>query len=352
MKASDTLILAGDIGGTKTDLAVFSPTRGVRAPLAEATFVSRNYPSLKALVHQFLSRIETKVDRAGFGVAGPVVSGKAMTTNLPWVMDEDTLAQELGLSSVRLFNDLQAVAAAVPHLSTSDLHPLNQGRAAAGAAIAVIAPGTGLGEAYLVWDGARYRACPSEGGHADFAPANVREAGLLAYLRERFEHVSYERVCSGMGFPNIVAYLKESGAAEEPGWLTERLAAAEDPMPVIVDAALDAKRPCSLCRTALDMFVSILGAEAGNLALKVMAAGGVYLSGGIAPRILPALQADPFLKAFRGKGRMRKLMNEIPIHVILNPKAALLGAADQILATGRRPVGATETETPQAFRQH
>jgi glucokinase len=344
MKASDAAILAGDIGGTKTHLAVFSSTRGVHAPLAEATFASRDYPSLGAIVREFLSRIETKVDRAGFGVAGPVVRGKATITNLPWVMDEETLARELGLSSVDLFNDLQAIAAAVPHLGANDLHPLNRGRAAAGAAIAIIAPGTGLGEAYLVWDGARYRAYPSEGGHAGFAPADVRQAGLLAYLRERFEHVSFERVCSGMGFPNIFAFLKQSGGAEEPQWLAERLAAAEDPMPVIVEAALDATRPCGLCRAALEMFVSILGAEAGNLALKVMATGGVYLGGGIPPRILPALQAGLFLKAFRGKGRMTALMNDIPIHVILNPKAALLGAAGQTLSADRKTVGPMETE--------
>lgn len=344
MKASDAAILAGDIGGTKTHLAVFSSTRGVHASLAEATFASRDYPSLGAIVREFLSRIETKVDRAGFGVAGPVVRGKATITNLPWVMDEETLARELGLSSVDLFNDLQAIAAAVPHLGAGDLHPLNRGRAAAGAAIAVIAPGTGLGEAYLVWDGARYRAYPSEGGHADFAPADARQAGLLAYLRERFEHVSFERVCSGMGFPNIFAFLKQSGGAEEPQWLAERLAASEDPMPVIVEAALDATRPCGLCRAALEMFVSILGAEAGNLALKVMATGGVYLGGGIPPRILPALQAGLFLKAFRGKGRMTALMNNIPIHVILNPKAALLGAAGQTLSADRKTVGPMETE--------
>lgn len=327
MNASDAAILAGDIGGTKTDLVVFSPARGLPDPLAEATFASRDYSSLQALVREFLSGIEREVDRAGFGVAGPVVDGKAVITNLPWAMDEETLARELGLSSVRLFNDLEAVAAAVPRLGAGDLHPLHCGRASAQGTIAVIAPGTGLGEAYLVWDGTRYRAHPSEGGHAGFAPADAQQAGLLAYLRERFEHVSCERVCSGMGFPNIFAFLKESGGAEEPQWLTERLAAAEDPTPVIVAAALDETRPCRLCREALEMFVSILGAEAGNLALKVMATGGVYLGGGIPRRILPALQSGLFLKAFRGKGRMSDLLSEIPIHVILTPKAALLGAA-------------------------
>ncbi|MCU0561310.1 MAG: glucokinase [Desulfobacterales bacterium] len=338
-KAAATLVLAGDIGGTKTDLAVFSSARGVRAPLAQASFASRRYPSLEALVREFLSGIDLEVDRAGFGVAGPVTGGRATITNLPWVMEEQTLARELGIPCVRLFNDLQAVAAAVPLLADDDLHTLSPGRAAAGGAIAVIAPGTGLGEAYLLWCGDGYRAFPSQGGHASFAPADARQAGLLAHLRQRFAHVSCERVCSGMGFPNIFDFLKAREGFEVPGWLAERLAAAEDPMPVIVAAALDEERPCRLCREALETFVAILGAEAGNLALKIMATGGVYLGGGIPRRILPALLAGPFLEAFRRKGRMRPLLEEMPVHVILNPKAALLGAAGRTMDAGRTPPG-------------
>jgi glucokinase len=215
----------------------------------------------------------------------------------------------------------------VPFLEAADLHTLNEGQPAPGGVIAVIAPGTGLGEAFLTWDGSRYRAHASEGGHTDFAPTNALEAGLLRYLLGRFEHVSYERVCSGRGLPNIYAYLKDSGYAEEPPWLAEQLASVEDPNPIIVNAALYGERPCELCVAMLNTFVSILGTEAGNLALKVLATGGVYLGGGIPPRILPALEQEEFIEAFRRKGRMSDLLARVPVHVILNPKVALLGAA-------------------------
>ena len=320
-------MLAGDIGGTKTNLAIFTTGAGLGAPLAEASFPSGDYPSLEALVREFLFRAGAKVERASFGVAGPVVNGQARITNLPWVMDEAKLADALGFSSVHLLNDLLALAHAVPFLTEKDLHVLEKGRAVPGGAIAVVAPGTGLGEAYLTWDGTKYRAYPSEGGHADFAPSNVLEAGLLQYLLDRFEHVSYERVCSGSGLVNIYGYLRERGYAEEPEWLAERLVSAPDRAPVIVEAALDEERPCKLCQATLNMFISILGAEAGNMALKVMASGGVYLGGGIPPRILSGLQSGPFMEAFRRKGRMSKLMEEIPVRLILNPKVALLGAA-------------------------
>ena len=342
MKKPKTVIMAGDIGGTKTSLAIFSSTSGLREPLAEATFASQDYPSLEAIVRKFLSGVETRVDRATFGVAGPVVNGQARITNLPWIVDSVRLADDLGLASVHLLNDLQAIAAAVPSLNEVDIHTLNPGHVVPGGAMAVVAPGTGLGEAYLIWDGTLYRAFPSEGGHADFAPTNAQQAGLLLYLLNRFEHVSYERVCSGSGLPNIYAYLKDSGVAEEPDWLLEQLGAVQDPAPVIVNAALDEDRPCTLCRATLNTFVSILGAVAGNTALKVMASGGVYLGGGIPPRILPALKRGPFMEAFRRKGRMSRLMDEIPVHVILNPKVALLGAACQAMASNCKIGGSIE----------
>jgi glucokinase len=321
------MLLAGDIGGTKTTLAVFSPEAGPRAPLAEATFRSAEYPSLETLAREFLSQVDSKVDRASFGVAGPVASGRAVATNLPWAIDETQLRATLNLSSVRLLNDLTALAHAVPFLESTDLHTLNEGRPVPGGAIAVIAPGTGLGEAFLTWDGSRYHPHPSEGGHADFAPTNALELGLLGHLQDRHGHVSYERVCSGRGLPSIYAYLRDSGRATEPAWLTEQLAAVDDPAPVIVNAALDEDRPCELCAATLGMFASILGAEAGNLALKVLASGGVYLGGGIPPRILPALESEQFLQAFHYKGRFSDLLMQIPVHVILDPKVALLGAA-------------------------
>jgi len=321
------MLLAGDIGGTKTNLAVFSPEDGPRAPLAEATFPSADYPSLEALVREFLSQVSLSVERASFGVAGPVVASRATITNLPWVMEETQLQETLNLSSVRLLNDLNAIAHAVPFLEPADRHTLNAGQQAPDGAMAVVAPGTGLGEAFLTWDGTRYRPHASEGGHADFAPTHPLEVELLRYLQGRFERVSYERVCSGRGLPNIYAYLKDSGYADEPAWLTEQLAAADDPTPIIVNTALDSQKGCELCVATLNAFVSILGAEAGNLALKVLASGGVYLGGGIPPRILPALEQQRFMEAFRRKGRMSDLLARVPVHVILNPKVALLGAA-------------------------
>jgi glucokinase len=321
------MLLAGDIGGTKTSLAIYSPEAGARAPLSEATFPSTQYSNLESLVREFLNQVDMPVERATFGVAGPVVSGRATITNLSWVIDEAELQSALNLSTVRLLNDLEAIGYGVPFLEPEDLHTLNEGQPVSGGAIAVIAPGTGLGEAFLTWDGRRYRSHATEGGHTDFAPTNDRQVGLLRYLLERFDHVSYERVCSGMGLPNIYAYLKDSGYAEEPAWLAGELAAADDPTPVIVNAALDSERPCELCVATLNVFVSILGAEAGNLALKVLATAGVYLGGGIPPRILSILERGPFMESFRSKGRFSDLMSRMPVHVILNPKVALLGAA-------------------------
>jgi glucokinase len=320
------MLLAGDIGGTKTILALYSAESGPHAPLAEATYPSVEYPSLETLASEFLARVNLKVERASFGVAGPVVGGRATVTNLPWVLDEAQLRAALDLSAVHLLNDVLAVAHAVPGLGSVDVRTLNQGAPADGGAIAVIAPGTGLGEAYLTWDGVRYRAFASEGGHTDFGPNTPLEMEMLRFLQQRFDHVSYERICSGIGLPNIYRFLKESGYASEPAWLAEQLA-ADDPTPIIVAAALDTSRPCELCAATLDLFVSALGAEAGNMALKVLATGGVYLGGGIPPRILPLLAGGEFMQAFLRKGRFSELLSRMPVRVILNSKAALLGAA-------------------------
>ena len=323
------MLLAGDIGGTKTSLAIYSAEVGPRKALVEATLPSDRYPSLETLVIDFLTGVDLEPTRASFGVAGPVVDGQATITNLPWIMSETQLQADLGLppGGVRLLNDLAAIANAVPWLESDDLYTLNEGQADPGGAIAVIAPGTGLGEGFLIWDGSRYRAQASEGGHTDFAPTNPLEVDLLRYLLDRFGHVSYERVCSGQGFTNIYAFLKDSGYAEEPAWLAAQLAEADDPNPVIVGAALGGEKQCELCVATLETFVSILGTEAGNMALNLLATGGVYLGGGIPPRILPALEDVRFLEEFRDKGRMSDLMARIPIYVILNPKVALLGAA-------------------------
>jgi glucokinase len=326
------LLLAGDLGGTKTSLAVFSPEAGLRAPLLEGRLPSGRYPSLEALVKDFFKQMQDAgldpqaLDRACFGVAGPVVNGQATITNLPWRISEQQLTGTLGLASVTLINDLAAISQGVPQLAEADYHVLNEGQPAPHGTIAVVAPGTGLGEGFLVWAGTRYRSFPSEGGHVDFAPVNDEQLELRRYLQQRFRHISYERVCSGLGLPNIYAYFKDNGYADEPAWLAEQLAGAGDKTPIIMQAALAEDGP-ALCRATLDMFVSILGAEAGNMALKVMASGGVYLGGGIPPRILPALEQAHFLEAFRSKGRFAEMLGRVPVKVILNPKAALLGAA-------------------------
>lgn len=323
------MLLAGDVGGTKTVLAVFSEEQGPHDPIVEARYPSSRYGRLEAIVREFLETHDYPIDRACFGVAGPVIAGQARITNLPWVMDEGGLRDAFGWRAVRLLNDLEAVAYAVPILERDDLHTLNPGAVMRGGNIAVIAPGTGLGEAFLTWEVSRYRAHASEGGHASFAPANDQELGLLVYLRERkgHGHVSFERVCSGMGVPNLYDYLRDSGYAPEPAWLAEQLAEAVDPTPVIFNAAKDADSPSELCAATVRMFVSILGAEAGNLALKVLATGGVYIGGGIPPRIVPQLESPQFLHAFTHKGRFHEFLSGLQVNVILNPRTALLGAA-------------------------
>ncbi|MBN1261961.1 MAG: glucokinase [Anaerolineae bacterium] len=325
------MLLAGDIGGTKTNLAIYDPEQGIREPLFAETFPSGNFPTLEALVRKFLESVDAPITRVCFGVAGPVVGGRATITNLPWVLDEHGLRRALGVEAVFLINDLTSIAYAVPFLEQSDFRSLNEGRPVPGGAIAVIAPGTGLGEAFLTWGGAHYLAHPSEGGHADFAPVGDTQIEMLTYLKDKFEHVSYERICSGMGLPNIYAFLRDTGRYEEPPWLAEALAKAKDPTPEIVNAALDKERECALCRATLDIFVSVLGSEAGNLALKVLSTGGIFLGGGIPPRILAALEHGQFMNAFLRKGRLSHLLAPMPVAVILNSKAPLLGAAHYAL---------------------
>jgi glucokinase len=321
------LLLAGDVGATKTILAIVSTEKGPEFPVRRATVLSGKYPNLPVLLDEFLGSSNVSVERVRLGVAGPVVEGRVEIMNLAWKVDEGEIRDRLRLSDVKLLNDLVAISCAIPHLNPTDLHTLNVGQPVAEGAIAVIAPGTGLGEGFLVWDGERYTPHPSEGGHADFSPADMQQAELFAYLLGKNGHVSNEQVCSGKGIPNIYAFLKDAGYAPEPGWLAEKLSRNDDPTPVIVDAALSSRKSCPLCEKTLDMFISILGAESGNLALKVLATGGVYIGGGIPPRILPILQRPRFLEAFTHKGRIREIMSNIPVHVILNPSAAVLGAA-------------------------
>jgi len=321
------MLLAGDLGGTKTILALYPSDGDARKPLVQARYVSKDYASLTRMLDAFRAEHDLPIEAASFAVAGPVVAGKADVTNLSWVISVAGLRACLGDIPISMVNDLRATAYAIPALSSDDLFILHPGEAEPEGAIAVIAPGTGLGEAYLVWDGDHYRAYASEGGHVDFAPRNELEMALLRFLLRRMDHVSYERVCSGVGIPNLYAYLKDSGYAPEPPWLAEQLQKAHDPTPVILTAAMQTQPPCALCAATLDLFVSILGAEAGNLAMKVLSTGGVYVAGGIPPRILEALRHGQFMQSFIRKGRFADRLIRMPVRVVLNHQTALIGAA-------------------------
>lgn len=324
------MLLAGDIGGTKSRLAVFAEGGNPREPIAEALLPSASFDGIEPLIREFLDGRGFAPVRACLAVAGPVIAGRAAVTNLPWIADAEQIRRTFGFREVCLLNDLAATARAVPLLRPAELRSLSAGNPAAGGAIALIAPGTGLGEAFLTWDGARYREHATEGGHADFAPGSPLEMDLLRDLGREIDHVSYETVCSGPGMGRLYRFLREQGADEEPAELAARLAEAADPAPIIVEAALADGSP--LCVRTVRLFVSILGAEAGNLALKTLATGGVYIGGGIAPRIIRFLEEGQFLAAFRRKGPMADLVFRIPVQAILEPRAALIGAADRGLA--------------------
>jgi glucokinase len=319
-------LLAGDIGGTKTTLGLF-PLRGdTLKPKAEATFHSADYPDLESVVRKFLAKNPASVRYASFGVAGPVVKGRARITNLSWVIEEKALATSFHISGAHLMNDLEAIATSVPFLARSDLATLNRGRPDPGGPVAIIAPGTGLGEAFMVREGSRYRVHPSEGGHADFAPTNKSQVELLNYFLKRSDHVSYEDVCSGIGIRNIHEFFAETSLPELPSGHAKELE-VEDPVPIIAEGALSRDHRCETCSATLDAFASILGAEAGNLALKVFATGGVYVGGGIPRKVLPLLKNGSFVQSFTRKGRMSQLVSHMPVHVILNQRLGLLGAA-------------------------
>jgi glucokinase len=323
------MLLAGDIGGTKTQLALYSTNEKPQRQY-QAVFKSADYDSLETIAQEFLANTGMTITKAVFGVAGPVVNGQSKITNLPWLIAETSLSQalQLPLEAVKLLNDLEVIAYGVPHLPTDQLAALNgeQMDTSVGGHKAVIAPGTGLGEAILFQQGHNYFIIPSEGGHADFAPTNSIQIGLLRYLLHKYNHVSYERACSGgLGIPNIHAYLKETRAAEESPEVAEALRQSTDATPIIVQAGL--ANACELCRATLNIFVSILGAEAGNLALKAMATGGIYLGGGIPPKILSKLRDGTFMAAFVNKGRFGELLARIPVYVILHENPGLVGAA-------------------------
>lgn len=322
-------ILIGDIGGTKTHLASYSPNSSLKSPDIETVYPSAKFASLAEIIHEFERESERRFYKACFGVAGPIVNDVAHITNLPWQIDAAQLKTEFDFVKVHLLNDLEALAYAIPILQPDDLLTLFEGESVEHGNLAVIAPGTGLGEGFLSWNGSEYRAHPSEGSHVSFAPIDRLQIDLLTYLFEHgYEHVSYERVCSGsIGIPLLYQFFKETGRYPEPPWLARELTEADDPSPVIFNAAMNTNQPAAIAQAVLSTFAAILASEAGNLALKVMATGGVYIGGGIPPRILSELCKPEFLTYLKNKGRFVTLLSKVPVKVILNSKAGLLGAA-------------------------
>jgi glucokinase len=318
------MILAGDVGGTKVHLALYEFVDGKLKHLRDERFPAKDYSGLEEIVKEFLAA--DKVTAACFGVPGPVRDGRLRLTNLPWTLDSRELASDLGIQHVFLINDLEANGYGVAELGPDQIYTLSEGDASQIGNRALIAAGTGLGEGLLIWNGRIHVPYPSEGGHSDYAPRNEDEIDLLRFLKQKYNgRISFERVVSGMGLTGIYDFLRDVRGMEEPTWLAKKLAEVEDPNSVITEMALSAK--AEICVKALDMFVSAYGAEAGNLALKVLSVGGLYVGGGIAPRILEKLKDGTFIKAFTDKGRLSQLLINMPVRVILDSRAALLGAA-------------------------
>jgi glucokinase len=318
------MILAGDIGGTNARLAYFEVEHGKPKLVAQEVYPSRESSGLDEIVMKFVSSQPQKPDMACFGVAGPVRNGRVETSNLPWLVDVSQLAADLSLPKALLINDLEANAWGIAELKDENLVALNQVKIPRGGNQAVVAAGTGLGEAGLFWNGAKYEVFACEGGHCDFAPRNELEIELLRHLSARFGHVSVERIVSGPGLVNVYRFLRDTHRGEEPSWLTDQMAHG-DPAAAISSAALGGKAP--LAEHALDLWISIYGAEAGNVAMKLMATGGIFLGGGIAPRLVSRLSGPLFMQAFTSKGRMQALLESIPVKVIVYDKIALFGAA-------------------------
>ncbi len=322
------MILAGDIGATKTNLAYFRLTDGKIRPDGIASYPSNDFGSLEEVVEKFRSSHSAEIKAAAFGVAGPVVDGRTEATNLSWIVDSRSVARQLGLQQVGLINDLQATAYGILQLNDEDTLVLNKGIPDKGGTIGIIAVGTGLGEGALLWDGRQYRAMASEGGHSDFAPRNELEIEILRFMKRDLARVSYERILSGPGLRNLYRFFRSTAGYPEPEWLTKAMAQS-DPSAAISDAALQGKD--NVCVQAMDTFVSLYGAEMGNIALKFLATGGVFVGGGIAPKIITKLTDGPFMQAFLDKGRYSPLLSRMPVSVVLNDKTALFGAAHYAL---------------------
>ncbi len=320
-------VLAGDIGGTKTSLAIFEVNGTKLESLAEEKYPSGEYSSLDEIVEKFIKEHNYIPEWGSFGIAGPVRNGIAKTMNLPWVVDAQKMEEEIGFKKVWLLNDLEANAWGISALEEKDFLVLNAGKPDPDGNVSIISAGTGLGEAGLYWNGEELRPFASEGGHSDFSPNSDLEIALLQFLKKRYAqgaHVSWERVVSGMGIGNIYDFLCEHRGAETPDWLTEEIKTG-DKAASISKAAEDNR--CPLCAETLKLFVHLYGAEAGNQALKIMATSGVYIGGGIAPRNIEYFRNSTFMDSFCDKGRMEQMMRDMPVKIILNQRTALYGPA-------------------------
>jgi glucokinase len=339
------MILAGDVGGTKVHLALYDFINGQLKYNRDERYPAKDYAGLEEIVREFLGGDQPS--SACFGVPGPVRDGRLRLTNLPWTLDSRELAHNLKIDHVFLINDLEANGYGVAELKADQIYTLSEGDASQIGNRALIAAGTGLGEGILIWNGRSHTPYPSEGGHVDYAPRNEDEIDLLRYLKQKYNgRISFERVVAGMGMTNIYEFLRDVRGVEEPSWLADRIA-AEDPNAVITELALAGKS--EICEKTLDMFVSAYGAEAGNLALKVLSIGGLYIGGGIAPRILDKLKDGTFMRAFTDKGRLSQLLINMPVRVILESRAALLGAAAYAEARAAELSGVSPRAASVAF---
>jgi glucokinase len=324
------VILAGDVGGTKCNLALFAEKNGKLEFVFRERFASKEFAQFDLIIREFSRRAapylgQEKIRAAGFGVAGPVIDNRIHATNLPWIVDAEILAQEVGVKSIVLVNDLGATGHSLEHLPPEDFCVLNQGTPVPGASLALLAAGTGLGEGILFWDGNRYKVVPSEGGHSDYSPRSDQQIELLKFMRHRYPQVSWELILSGRGFRTLHEFIAPSvkhPIFEDPD---------ADPAPFITKSGLD--HSCPVCVEALDLWTNIYGAEAGNLALKVLALGGVYVAGGIAVKILPKMKDGAFFKSFQDKWHFEKMLSEVPVSIVLNESAPLIGAGYEAYAS-------------------
>lgn len=323
------MILAGEIGATRTRLAAFEKEGSRLQLVIEKTYMSQEHSSLSEIVAAFIKAEGIAVHRACFGVAGPVRRGRSKISNLPWVIDSRDLAKQLQLDSVGMINDLEAYAYGIDGLDSKDFVTLNEGSEDAEGNRAVISARTGLGVAGLYWDGFRHHPFACEGGHSDFAPRNVLEMELLAYLQKKYGRISCERLLSGPGIKNIYDFLRDTQKADEPQWLKDQIGAAPDPPALISQLALEGK--AAICDQTLSIFVSIYGAETGNCALNFMSTGGIFIGGSVAAKIVPKMKDPIFMQSFLDKGRMVPLLKEIPVTIVLNDDSGLIGAAHYTL---------------------